>query len=215
MRSIDVVWHGVLQDDGFREVMQRARVLHLQAGDVVFREGDRSLGYVVVRSGRIRVSKMDPEGREILLYRVEEGQGCMLTTLCLMGGRHYPADGVVESDAELYMLPPASFEHHLVRSEGFRRQVLGEVGNRVADLLGLIEDIAFGRMDHRLAKVLIRLGEEQGKVVQTTHYALAVELGTAREVVSRLLKDFERRGWIALGRGRIELLESSALRDLG
>lgn len=205
----------MLQDNEIRELLQCARTLRLQAGDVVFREGDRCPGYVFVRSGCIRVSKMDQEGREILLYRVEEGQSCMLTTLCLLGGRRYPADGIVEADAELCMLAPAEFEHQLAHSGRFRKFAFRDIGNRVVELLKLIEDVAFGRMDQRLAKVLLRLGEEQGRIVHTTHYALAAELGTAREVVSRLLKDFERQGWVAISRGRIELLESAALRRLG
>jgi len=184
---------------------QQARQVHrlrVPAGTLLFRDGDRCQGYVFVVSGSVRVQKIDLQGREIVLYRVERGQTCMLTTACLIGNQLYPAEGVAESEVELAMFTPAQFEQAIAESAGFRRYVLAAMGQRIADLMLLVEDVAFGRMDVRLARLLLKRG---GEAISATHQELATELGTAREVVSRLLKDFERKGWVELGRGQIAL----------
>jgi len=187
-------------------------LMKVPGGTVLFRDGDDCQGYVFVLSGSVRVQKMDPEGREIVLYRVEEGQTCMLTTSCLLGGRPYPAEGVAEEETELAMLSPNRLDS-LLSNTAFRRFVLSMISLRVADLMTLIEDVAFGRMDVRLARRLLELDNGSGEL-RLTHQQLATELGTAREVVSRLLKDFERRKMVTLGRGIVLLPESKTLREL-
>ena len=187
-------------------------LMKVPGGTVLFRDGDDCQGYVFVLSGSIRVQKMDPEGREIVLYRVEDGQTCMLTTSCLLGGRPYPAEGVAEEETELAMLSPKRLDV-LLSDAAFRRFVLSMISLRIADLMALIEDVAFGRMDVRLARRLLELDNGSGEL-RLTHQQLATELGTAREVISRLLKDFERRRMVTLGRGIVLLPESKELREL-
>ncbi len=187
------------------------KVLHAPKGHQLFREGDACKGYVLVISGSVRVYKIDEEGREILLYRVGEGQSCMLTTTCLLGLQHYPAEGVAESDVDLIVLSPKLFERLLVGSNSFRRYAMAYIGERICDMMMLIEDVAFGRMDQRVARILLSRAEKEGDVLTCTHQELAFELGTAREVVSRMLKSFERRAWVELNRGTIVLLERSLL----
>ncbi|EAU55218.1 Crp/Fnr family transcriptional regulator [Mariprofundus ferrooxydans] len=186
--------------------------MRVDKGTVLFRDGDSCQGYVFVMHGSIRVQKMDPEGREIVLYRVEDGQTCMLTTSCLLAGRSYPAEGVVEEPTELVLLPAARFDA-LLADPAFRRFALGMISDRIAELMALIEDVAFGRMDVRLARRLLEL-DDGTHSLQLTHHQLATELGTAREVISRILKDFERRGSVALKRGRVEISDLNGLREL-
>lgn len=188
------------------------RAVRVPAGSVLFRDGDACRGYVFVAAGCVRVQKMDPEGREIVLYRVEDGQTCMLTTSCLLGCRAYPAEGIAEEDTLLAMMPAADFERLLSHAE-FRRFVLGMISDRIAELMALIEDVAFGRMDQRLARRLLALAQD-GVDLALTHQQLATELGTAREVVSRILKDMERRGLIGLRRGHVLLRDVPALRRM-
>jgi len=195
-----------------RDELDAIPLLQVPAGTVLFRDGDFCQGYVFVLNGSVRVQKMDPEGREIVLYRVEDGQTCMLTTSCLLGGRPYPAEGVAEEDTELALLAPSKFDTLLVDAS-FRRIVLLMISERIADLMALIEDVAFGRMDVRLARRLLELDNGSGEL-HLTHQQLATELGTAREVVSRLLKDFERRGLARLRRGVVLLVNPDALHDL-
>jgi CRP/FNR family transcriptional regulator len=193
---------------------RKAKRMQVASGSVLFRDGDSCSGYVLVVSGAIRVQKVDPQGHEIILYRVEEGQSCMLTTTCLLGSRHYPAEGVAETDVDLVMLPLNVFEHALAGSVGFRRFVMANVGERICDLMMLLEDVAFGRMDVRLARLLLKSGRQDGFELASTHRELAVELGTAREVISRLLKSFERKGLVELSRNRITLCNIERLHEI-
>jgi len=187
-------------------------LMQVPGGTVLFRDGDVCQGYVFVLKGSVRVQKMDPEGREIVLYRVEDGQTCMLTTSCLLGGREYPAEGVAEEETELALLSPKRLDALLVDAS-FRRFVLSMISERIADLMALIEDVAFGRMDVRLARRLLELDNGSGEL-HLTHQQLSTELGTAREVVSRLLKDFERRGLVGLKRGSVLLPANKGLKEL-
>lgn len=200
-----------LEDKKLYAELVQQKVLHVPKGHQLFREGDACKGYVLVISGSVRVYKIDEEGHEILLYRVGEGQSCMLTTTCLLGLQDYPAEGVAESDIDLVVLSPKLFEQLLVSSNSFRRYAMAYIGERICDMMMLIEDVAFGRMDQRVARILLSRAEAEGDMLICTHQELASELGTAREVVSRMLKSFERRGWIELSRGTIELKERSLL----
>jgi len=195
-----------------RNELDGLALMTVPAGTVLFHDGDVCRGYVFVLNGCVRVQKMDPEGREIVLYRVEDGQTCMLTTACLLGGQEYPAEGVSEEETELALLSPERLDV-LLADTAFRRFVLAMISERVADLMALIEDVAFGRMDVRLARRLLERDDGSGEL-HLTHQQLGTELGTAREVVSRLLKDFERRGMVRLRRGMVSIIRRDALREL-
>jgi len=200
-----------IEDEQLCMELAQQKVLQIPKGQQLFREGDACKGYVLVIAGSVRVFKTDTEGREILLYRVQEGQTCMLTTTCLLGSQCYPAEAVAETDVELVMIPHPLFDRLLATSDAFRRFSMAHIGERICDMMMLIEDVAFGRMDHRVARVLLLRAEKEGDILTCTHQELAFELGTAREVVSRILKGLEQRGWITLSRGTITLLERSML----
>jgi len=201
-----------IRDPAWRRAAQSAQIMRVTPGYVLFRDGSPCKAWVLVAQGSVLVRKVDPEGREIVLYRVEDCQSCMLTTTCLLGGLDYPAEGVAETAAELIVLPSETFETAMAESGGFRRFVMRAIGRRIADLMALIEEVAFGRMDARLARLLLR--REGGGALSITHQELASELGTAREVVSRVLKSFERNGQVRLGRGRIEIVDRDGLASL-
>ncbi len=203
-----------IDDAPWQRTAAKAMRMQVKRGSVLFRDGDACNGYVLVVSGSVRVQKIDPQGHEIVLYRVEEGQSCMLTTTCLLGHQTYPAEGVAESDVDLVLLPRDAFDRALSDSPKFRQFVMARIGERISDLMLLLEDVAFGRKDARLAAFLLKQAAESGDQLQITHRELAVELGTAREVVSRLLKDFERKGMVALGRNRITLLHHRRLTEI-
>jgi CRP/FNR family transcriptional regulator len=202
-----------VDDPAWREVLAASRIVRLPAGTSVFRDGDSCRSYMLVLSGSMRIQKVSESGREIVLYRVEAGQGCVLTTSCLLAGRNYPAEGVTETEVTAVTIPLDRFEQGLAQSPGFRRFIFSTYTRRLTDLIMLIEEVAFGRIDVRLAHYLLRHAGGDGSLT-VTHQELAVELGSAREVISRQLKEFERRGWVRLGRGRIVLLDRGALRRL-
>ncbi|MGE0079994.1 MAG: Crp/Fnr family transcriptional regulator [Thiohalomonadaceae bacterium] len=200
-----------LDDPAWMELRNAARVLALPAGAVAFRAGDACENYLLVLDGSVRVQKLAENGREITLYRLEGGDACVLTTSCLLARERYPAEGVAETEVVAAVVPMATFLRALDQSPGFRRFVFTAYGERLSDLILLVEEVAFGRIDGRLAARLLELAGGADEV-ETTHQALAAELGTAREVVSRQLKDFERRGFVRLLRGRIQIVDGQSLK---
>jgi len=202
------------RDKAWRVTAGKAMRMQVKQGSVLFRDGDACNGYVLVVSGAIRVQKVDPQGHEIVLYRVEEGQSCMLTTTCLLANQQYPAEGVAETDVDLILLPLDAFDSALSESPSFRQFVMANIGQRISDLMLLLEDVAFGRKDVRLAAFLLKNTKQNGDVLELTHRQLAVELGTAREVVSRLIKDFERKGLVSLGRNKVTILQINLIREV-
>lgn len=202
-----------LDEPARRILRDAARVVTVPQGTAVFSEGDACRSYMLVLDGSVRVQKVSEGGREIVLYRVEAGQSCVLTTSCLLTQGDYSAEGVAETEVQAVVLSHAAFQQLLAQSAAFRQFVFSSYAVRLADLLMLIEEVAFGRVDVRLAQLLCERAGADG-VVRGTHHEVAVELGSAREVISRQLKDFERRGWVALHRGRIEVKARQALREL-
>jgi len=202
-----------LDDAAWNAIRQAAPVVKIPAGTMVFRAGDACENYMLVLEGSVRVQKLAENGREITLYRVESGGSCVLTTSCLLAREHYPAEGITESDVVAAVIPLTLFEKGLDQSSGFRRFVFTTYAQRISHLILLVEEVAFGRIDGRLAQRLLELRDHNG-VVEATHQALAAELGTAREVISRQLKEFERQGWIVLQRGRVEVRQPQPLRAL-
>ncbi len=199
-----------VEDEAWLKALGEAMTLTLPAGEVVFREGDSCSNFLLVLDGAVRVQKLSENGREIVLYRVEEGQSCILTTACMLGGLHYNAEAYTETEVHAVALPYNAFRRALDGSHGFREFVFGAYAERITELLLLIDAISFGRIDQRLAAHLLEHADSTG-VLQLTHQELARDLGTAREVVSRMLKEFERRGMVQLGRGRITLQDRTAL----
>lgn len=203
-----------ITDRSVRELLAAAHTVQVPSGTSLFRDGGPCEAYLLVQEGTVRVQKIAANGREIVLYRVGPGETCILTTSCLLARRDYPATGVAETDVRGVAIPAGAFRKALATSGPFREFVFAEYGRRIADLIVLVEEVAFGRLDVRLAQRLLAHGNGPERSVRTTHQDLAAELGTAREVVSRQLKEFERRGWVGLHRGRIELIDRPSLQEL-
>jgi len=183
--------------------------LHVPAGARLFEQGAPCQGFPLVLNGEVRVARGTAGGRSLELYRVTPGEMCVASTSSLFGQSLLVAHGVAAQATELVVISPAGFEQW-VADPDFRRHVFGIFADRLADLMALAEAVAFQRLDQRLAGGLLG----RGTVIATTHQSLADELGTVREIVTRLLKRFERAGWLRLGRERIELLDAAALRQV-
>ena len=191
-------------------LLGEAQLVQAPKGSVLFRPGQPCRGFPLLLEGTVRVSQTSSGGREIVLYHVEPGQGCLLSGGCLLGHSDYGASGVAETDVTLLSIPPALFQELLVEHEPFRRFVFGMYGERLAQVMQLVEEVAFRRLDARLAQLLL----QRGPVVAGTQQKLAEELGSVREIVSRLLRQFEARGWVELGRERITVRDARALGEL-
>lgn len=181
--------------------------LEVAAGTVLFTQQQPCLGFPLVLEGEVRVSKRSPEGRTLELYRVGPGDLCLVSSACLFHGTPLMAEAVATRPGRLLLIPPGTF-HEWLDHRSFRDMVLGAFAERMADLAALVDAIAFQRLDERLAAALLG----HGPTLAVTHQALAQELGTVREIVTRVLRRFEREGWVALSREQIRILDSAALR---
>ncbi len=188
-----------------RETLLAAgRIVALPAGTVIFGPGQAPSNYLLLLSGTVRVQQVSESGREIVLYRVSAGESCALTTACLMGYEEYQAEGIAETPVEAVAIPRETFDDLIARSPEFRRFVFTAFSVRITNLFRVIEEVAFARIDIRLAQKLLELQDGE-HCVHRTHQQLASELGTAREVVSRQLHEFQRHGWVTTARGALTI----------
>jgi len=200
---------GALPEAARQRIATAAGTTTLPAGTTIFDERQPCQGFPFVLSGSIRVSKVSASGRELPLYRVTPGETCIITSSCLLGHAPYNARGVAETATTLVLLPQAMFGE-LLALEPFRVFVFNLFAERMADLMRLVEEVAFQKLDQRLAALLLG----KGRTVHATHQQLADELGSVREMVSRLLKGFAEQGLVALGREQIEVRDAAGLRRL-
>ena len=192
----------------FQEALQReGQHLEVPAGQMLFDVGSPCHTFLMLCLGSVRLIRPGRSGQEILLYRLRPGESGILAVCCLLGHSDYPARGIVESNLSAYGIPQALFIELVEQSPAFRAFIFRFLATGLTQLLELIEAVAFQRMDQRLAALLL----QKGASIWATHQSLADELGTAREVVSRTLEDFERQGILRLKRGHIHVQDMAAL----
>lgn len=189
------------------EVLAQSQLRRVADGGLMFHPDMPCSGFPLVLDGSVRVAKMGPTGREIVLYRVSPGEGCLLAGSCLLGDSDYTASALAEGDVSVLLIPPALFQDLILHYEPFRRFVFGMYSARLGEVMELLEEVAFKRLDTRLAQLLI----QRGPIVSATHQKLADELGSVRVFVSRLLRNFEERGWVKLERERVTVVDLKAL----
>lgn len=178
----------------------------------MFREQDPCRNFIWLLNGSVRIYKHSPDGREVTLYRVEAGDLCILSLNALLGSRAYPAEAVSETEISGLMMPGEIFLNGVNESESFRTCVIKTLTERLHETMTLVSDVAFHRLDLRLACFLGQRFERScGESLTVTHAELARELGTTREVISRILKEFEHQQCVKLSRGRIELVSQQGL----
>lgn len=177
----------------------------------LFGPGDRSENFLIPLTGAVRVEHMGATGRSVVLYRVAPGESCVMTTSCLLSGAPYEAYGYAEGDVEAIAMPARAFRDLVEEEPEFRDLALGVFSQRIIELVEVIDELLLHRVDLRLASWLTERAPADSAIA-VTHQAIAAELGTAREVISRILKEFERRGWVALTRREIRLQDVAALK---
>ncbi len=176
---------------------------HFDTGLQLYWEGDTCRGIAFLLSGDIRVYKISDTGREITLYEIGPGETCILNASCILSNKPYPANAVTISNGEFFLLPANVLKKMISEQEAVREYIFSIFSYRLTSVMTLLEEVVFSKMDQRLKDYLIEKSEDN--VLQTTHMTIANDLGTAREVVSRLLKDFEREGLVRLSRNTILL----------
>ncbi|WP_213394090.1 Crp/Fnr family transcriptional regulator [Yoonia sp.] len=195
------------------QLLARSAVVTAPAGTVIFGPGKSPENMLFLLAGTVRVQQVSDTGHEIVLYRIEAGESCVLTTACLLAYDDYAATGIAETDVRAAAVPRDVFDDLVAQSKSFRNFVFAAFSKRITDLFLMIDEVAFQRIDVRLADKLLKLSHGDDRIA-TTHQKLAVELGTAREVVSRQLQEFQRRGWIAQARGAVMIADRAGLQDV-
>ena len=201
-------------DEGFRQrFFEQVTPVTLPAGRFICMEGNHCAHLPLVLAGTARVYKIGETGREITLYRIEPGASCILTTSCILSDRAFPAFAVAETEVEALVVPAPLLTAWLRDHAAWRTYVFDLLSRRLAHVIELVEDVAFRHVDARLAAYLLDAMDPHAHTIERTHEAVAADLGTSREVVSRLLKDFEQAGLVALARGRIRVEAAAPLKQ--
>ena len=206
----------VIQEAGkeFQEQFKQYAVLkNIPAGEFIFLEKDNCTFFALLLSGRVRVFKEGESGREVTLYRFEKGESCILTVSCILSDSLYPALAVAEEDSEAFLIPANVFREWVSRFDPWRKYVFEILAKRLSSVIMVVEEVAFRRVDSRIAELLINEADK-GQTVHLTHQQIAAEIGTSREVVSRILKDLELEKLISSGRGSISILKPEELKKV-
>jgi CRP/FNR family transcriptional regulator len=196
-----------------QDFQQAASFTRIPAGKDVFLEGERVDAIALLISGVVRVYKIGETGRQITLYRFGNGQSCILTANAILNQKTFPAIATVEREAEVVLVPADAFRRWVSKYDLWRDFVFDILSQRLSSVMELIEEVAFRRMDNRVASLLLTHQGMQS-VVHLTHQEIAAELGSSREVVSRILEDLGGRGLIRIGRGEVEILDRPALKAM-
>lgn len=194
------------------ELKQHARFARIPAGHDVFVDGDRVDGIALLLSGVVRVYKIGETGREITLYRFGLGESCILSANAIMSQKSFPAIATVEEDAEAVMIPAEVFREWVNKYELWREFVFDLLSERLSTVMTVVDEVVFKRMDRRVASLLLNQAVVQNPM-RVTHQEIAAELGSSREVISRILEDFSREELINSGRGTIEVLDFENLKS--
>lgn len=199
------------------QLQAAGRMARFDPKQVLLTEGVTCDAVLFVLRGAIRVFRTAPSGRPIGLYRIEPGESCVLGISCVLAESGYGAQAETAEPTEAFALGAQAFRL-LFRTEPAMQQfVMGLFARRLAAVMALVEEVAFRRVDERLARLLLRDAAASGKprIVARSHEELAAQLGTAREVVSRILAQFEEDGLVRLERRRIRVLDGAALAARG
>lgn len=194
-------------------ILSQSTLIEVPKGTTLFGPGKSPQNMLFLLDGTVRVQQVSDTGHEIVLYRINAGQSCVLTTACLLAYEDYSAEGIAETAVQAAAIPRALFDDLVAQSKSFRDFVFAAFSKRITDLFLMIDQVAFQKLDVRLANKLIALAGDEN-IVSTTHQKLSVELGTAREVISRQLQEFQRRGWIEQARGKVSLTDREKLENL-
>ncbi len=202
------------EPDFIRHFFQRASKVSLPEGSLICNEGTECGSLPLLLEGRARVYKLSETGREITLYRLGVGESCILTASCILSDVPFPAFAVSETPIEAVAVPVTDVNSWMGESAAWREYLFGLISGRFADVISMVEEVAFRRVDRRIAALLLKRSIEGGNnVIAVTHQEIASDLGSSREVVSRILKDFETASHIEVSRGHVRVLDHHWLRQ--
>ncbi|MGD1921427.1 MAG: Crp/Fnr family transcriptional regulator [Pleurocapsa sp.] len=211
--SIFPIWEK-LSPEAKIDLLNRGKSINLSAGEFICMEGDICHHLPLVISGSARVYKIGANGREITLYHLERGDSCIMTASCIISQKAFPAFAIAETEVEAFIIPANSLRTWVRYSPIWQEYIFGILAQRLANVIEIVEEVAFGQLDCRIAAYLINKSGSKLKTVRITHEAISQELGSSREVISRILKTWEKQGFLSLSRGKIEFENWSELEKI-
>ncbi|MES9852136.1 MAG: Crp/Fnr family transcriptional regulator [Candidatus Thiodiazotropha sp. L084R] len=199
--------------DFIQSFFNRVNRIELPASQPICQQGTQCSHLALVISGSAKVYKVSENGREITLYRIGPGESCILTASCIMNGEPFPAYAVSEEPIEALLINTTDVIRWTDDTAAWRNYLFGLINSRLSEVIGVVEEVAFRRVDRRLASYLIQRSDSTNGLIETTHQVIASDLGTSREVVSRILKDLEQQQMISTARGAIRISNRARLNE--
>lgn len=196
------------------DLLSQGQQLNLSSGQFICLEGDFCHHLPLIISGSVRVYKIGESCREITLYHLEPGDSCIMTASCIMSKKAFPAFAIAETEVEAIVIPANSLRKWVMHSPVWQDYIFELLSQRLANVIEIVEEVTFRRMDYRIASYLLKIGNSCTETIQVTHEEIAQELGTSREVVSRILKTCEKKGVLSLSRGMIRLKNRDELEKI-
>jgi CRP/FNR family transcriptional regulator len=188
----------------FLNSQSEVKNINVPANTIVANEGERCLNFSLVLKGKIKVYKTSEEGKLITLYYINKNEGCILTSASILNNAPFPAMAVTVSDCEIITFPANRMFDYFDKSKVWRKYIFSLISNKMTNLLTMVDDLAFHKLDARLYGWLQK--NHHHGVVDATHQVIAEQLASSREVISRLLKSLEKKGLISLSRGKIKII---------
>lgn len=199
----------------FKETFfNNVQFMQLPAGMSICDEGQQCAQLAMVIDGVGRVYKLSPSGREITLYRIYRGESCVLTASCIMSQNTFPAMAATETAVSAILVSPINVREWFCQDQEWQKFIFGLLSFRLNEIITVVEEVAFKRIDVRIAEQIVRYLGNSNRVMQKTHAELAADVGSSREVISRILKDFAERGLVNLTRGSIEVIDMESIQHL-
>ncbi len=204
---------GNCDDRTYKEFLNQAIHIQLNKGSCIFEQGDNCTHLALMLRGTTKIYTLAETGREITLYRIEAGQSCILTASCIQSSNPFPAFATCESNIEAILIPSNYLQKWLEESATWRHYIFGLISQRMSSVISLVEEVAFNKLDQRIARLLIQYQNKRSSpTIHITHHEIASELGTSREVVSRILMDFQSSRLVNLTRGSIVVLNFNEIK---
>ena len=190
-----------------------ARLRTAPRGTLLHNGSEDCVGLLAVCSGALRAFIRSPEGREVTIYRLFERDICLFSASCMLKSAQFDVSAEVERDAQLWIIPADIYQSVAASSAALANYTSELMASRFSDVMWLVEQILWRSQDRRLASFLLdESALQESRTLAITHDRIAAHMGTAREVVTRLLRYFQGEGMVRLARGTIELIDEDRLR---
>lgn len=208
------IWNKLTQEQQHR-LMDVTHPMEVKAGTVVHDGGGECLGLLLIRSGQLRVYTLSEEGREVTLYRLFDRDICLFSASCVMPDVQFQVVIEAQKDTKLWVIPSCLFKNLMEESAPVANYANQLISGRFSEVMWLMEQVMWKSMDKRLAAFLLEESALDDTLsLKITHERIANHMGTAREVVTRMLRYFQSEGMVNLTRGTVELTDTAALRKL-